>query len=117
MLKKIIAVLIRKNKLESMGVYNQNKVLIAGALFIRDLNKLYFLFSGNNQQARETGSMFLLIDKYIRQNCSRNFTLDFCGSNDENVARFYRGFGAKKCTYYRIQKNNLPFFLKRLKAI
>ena len=51
----------------------------------------------------------------IRKNLTDEITFDFEGSNDKNLARFYKSFGSKECVYLQIKKNNLPFPLKLLK--
>ena len=59
--------------------------------------------------------MFYLIDRFIARHAASDTVLDFAGSNDEQLARFYAGFGSEKETYIRIVKNRLPFFIKWLK--
>ena len=44
--------------------------------------------------------MPFLINTYIKQNSKRDVVLDFEGSKDEDVARFYKGFGAGNKEYY-----------------
>ena len=53
-----------------------------------------------------------MIDQFIRENAGTSSTLDFEGSNDANLGRFYAGFGSARVTYYRYRRNNLPFLLK-----
>jgi hypothetical protein len=57
--------------------------------------------------------MFLLIDSFIREHAGQALTLDFEGSNDPNVARFYKSFGAAECNYYKITINRLPWIAKQ----
>ena len=59
--------------------------------------------------------MFLLLDSFIKENSQKNITLDFEGSNDENLARFYKGFGSKECVYLQLRRNRLPFLINWLK--
>ena len=76
---------------------------------------MIFIFSGANEEAKEKGAMFFLLDSFIKENAQKNITLDFEGSNDENLARFYKGFGSKECVYLHLRRNRLPFFIKWLK--
>jgi lipid II:glycine glycyltransferase (peptidoglycan interpeptide bridge formation enzyme) len=114
----------QNNMAVALGVYDKDSVLCAGAIFIASHSKVIFLFSGTSQEARNTGAMHFLIDHFIRKNAQRNLTLDFEGSNDSNLARFYKSFGAKECTYMMFVKNDLPWvvskgvkFIKRLRKI
>ncbi len=59
--------------------------------------------------------MPFLIDSFIRQNAGKNITLDFEGSNDLNLARFYKSFGSKECAYQQVKINRLPFPVNLLK--
>ncbi len=99
----------------TIGVFNSNNTLCAGAFFIESNNKVIFIFSGANEEAKEKGAMFFLLDSFIKENAQKNITLDFEGSNDENLARFYKGFGSKECVYLHLRRNRLPFFIKWLK--
>ena len=56
--------------------------------------------------------MFLLIDHFIRGNANKHLTLDFDGSNDESLARFYKGFGSTRVEFPRIARNSLPGIIK-----
>ena len=43
--------------------------------------------------------MTFLLDQVIREFSNRPLTLDFEGSDDENLARYYLGFGAREQKY------------------
>ena len=53
--------------------------------------------------------MFLLIDEVIKEYSPGNLVLDFEGSNDASLARFYKGFGAKESSYLSLKINRLQF--------
>ncbi len=55
--------------------------------------------------------MFLLIDHFIKENANKHLTLDFDGSNDEALARFYKGFGSTRIDFMKISRNTLPAFI------
>ena len=105
---------VYKGKGVLYGVYTEFNELCAAAFFLKNNNRLVFLFSGSNQSARENGAMTLLIDSVIQEYASSRTVFDFEGSNDANLARFYRGFGAKKNTYPGLQINNFSFPAKQI---
>lgn len=82
----------RNGLLESVGVTFEGH-LIAGALFLRDHQRLWFWFSGRDNHHSDKKTMFFLLDEFIRRHCEMPFELDFNGSMNENVARLYKGFG------------------------
>jgi hypothetical protein len=96
------------------GVYDSRNELCAGAFFLRDDKHLIFLFSATSAEGRRNGAMTFLLDHVIRANAETARVLDFEGSNDANLARFYSGFGAKEVTYYRLEMNRFGFPLNRL---
>lgn len=93
---------------EVIGAYTGQNELCAGAIFVRSHGKAIFLFSAVNAEARANGAMSLIIDLFIRQNAGNKLTLDFEGSNDPDLARFYKSFGASELTYQRIILSKLP---------
>ncbi len=112
LLKRLIYKGIHNNIAVSMGVYTQHNELCAAAVFFISGQRAVFLFSATNQTAKETFAMPLLIDNFIRKNAESNMILDFEGSNDANLARFYKSFGSKTVTYDTLLINKLPFFIK-----
>jgi hypothetical protein len=113
LLKKLISVCLYKKIAHISGVYTKEANLCAGAIFIESNNKVIFLFSATDNEARSNGAMSFLIDSFIKYNSQRNLTLDFEGSNDPNLARFYRSFGAKECVYFQYKKDELPWILSK----
>ena len=93
-LETLMKHLINKGKAEIWSVFNSENTLCAGGFFITDFQKHVFLFSGSNSEAKEKRALFFLFDNYISTYASTPNTLDFGGSNDDNLARFYEGFGS-----------------------
>jgi hypothetical protein len=95
-----------------MGATLPDGNLCAGAFLLYDRSRIIFHFAASDDRARETGAMFLLIDSIIREHAEQPLILDFEGSNDMNVARFYKSFGAIESNYYKVTINRLPLIVK-----
>lgn len=113
-LSKIIETAQKKSLVKMYGVTTSNS-LAAGAFFIESNGKAIFLFSGSCEEAKETAAMPLLIDTFIKDHSEKKLIFDFEGSNDLNLARFYKSFGAGEVVFLQIKKNNLPYPLKWIK--
>ncbi len=111
-LKRLIYSAKYKGVADIWGAFDQHNELCAGAFFIQSNHKVIFLFSGLSEEGRKAGAMPFLIDYYIREHANRHLTFDFDGSNDPNLARFYKSFGSKECVYQRLKIDRLPFYLK-----
>ncbi|MDP4267313.1 MAG: hypothetical protein Q8880_07760 [Bacteroidota bacterium] len=114
-LKKLIYALILHGHAHIWTTLTSNDVLCGGAFFVQSNNKIIFLFSATDNFGKENGAMSFLISSFIKENSMRNLVLDFEGSNIENLARFYSGFGAKKCTYLHLQRYDFPYCFKKIK--
>ena len=114
-LVKLIKSLKEKKKLEKWAVLNKEGQLLAAAHFAVFENKRIFLFSATDEDGKKERAMFFLIDRFIAKYANTNVLLDFSGSNDLDLARFYSGFGADKEIYYRVVKNRLPLIIRWLK--
>lgn len=99
---------------EIYGVYTEHNELCAGAFFLKDHQHLIFLFSASTPEARQNMAMTFLLDAVIKEYAETALVLDFEGSNDPNLARFYRGFGSQEVSYYRLEINRLRFPVNRL---
>lgn len=115
LLKSLLEVCRKKNLVKVLGAFSAEKKLVAGAVFIIHKGRAIFLFSATDQEAKEKGAMFLLVDKFISEHAETLDILDFEGSNDAGLARFYKSFGAKEYVYLQLKKNNLPKYIQWLK--
>jgi len=100
---------IYKGLIKTYGVYTGANELCAGVIFLKSKKKKIFLFSGLTKQGKEVNAMPFLIDQFIQQNNQQHVTLDFEGSNDKNLARFYKSFGSKEITYPHLKINQFKF--------
>lgn len=110
--RRIIPFSITHNIGETYGAYSSNNELIAAAYFIKSNYKAVYLLSVSNEEGKEKGGMFAIINQFIKDHSGKNITLDFEGSKIESIARFFKGFGGKPIYFYRIIMNRLPWFLK-----
>jgi hypothetical protein len=111
MFTRLVYAAIYKGLISTYGVFSPMNELCAGAIFLRNKKKVVFLFSGLTETGKDLQAMPWLIDQFIRENSQKHLTLDFEGSNDPNVARFYKGFGSKEITYPHLKINRLPWLL------
>jgi len=104
----------------SKGLINKSGIKIdgklgAGAIFLRSNHEYIFLFSATGERAKENGAMTFIIDNFIKLRAGEKKVLDFEGSMDPGLARFYKSFGSDEVVYLQIRKNNLPLPFRWLK--
>jgi hypothetical protein len=120
-LEQLIYKMAKRGYAQVSGVFTERNSLCAAAIFMKTDDRIIFLFSGLNEEGRQVAAMPFLIDWIIRKYAGHNIILDFEGSNDPNLARFYGSFGAHQANYPGIKINKLPFMtramLKMLKKI
>ena len=114
-LNKLLTTAEERGLMETKSILNSSGNLLAGAIFLKSYHSYIFLFSATNAEGKETGAMSALIDSFILDHCTNNIYLDFEGSMDPNLARFYKSFGSKEVVYLQIRRNTLPPLLRRLK--
>ena len=113
-LHRLMKEIIIRKKGYNYLVFKDNEVC-AGAFFTLSHQRMIFLFSGLSQIGRDLGAMHLLINDVICKNYLKFEIFDFEGSNDQNLAKFYLGFGGKSLEYHTIIKNRLPWYISWLK--
>ena len=113
-LSRLIYAGIYRGIVQIYGAYTQNNQLCSGVVFVEGNKKAVLLFSGSSPEARENGAMTFIIDAFIKDNSGKHLTLDFDGSNDANLSRFYKSFGSKKTLYPKLEINNLTGFSRNV---
>jgi hypothetical protein len=91
--------------------------LICAAIFMKTNDRITFLFSGLTIEGKQRQAMTYLLDQVIQQYANQPFTFDFEGSDDENLARFYLGFGGYEVKYPSYTFNRLSLLGKGLLKI
>jgi hypothetical protein len=111
-LTELMHISIKNMKGHIYGVFTPENRLCAAAFFIRSNKRIIILNTFSTETGRRNRAMFAIINKFISDNSNSDFLLDFEGSNIDGIARFYRGFGSFKETYFSIYKNKYPVFIK-----
>ena len=114
-LKSIIAFGQYKGMGEIYGVYSPGNELCAAVYFCKWKDRVIYLNAASNNEGKNLGAMYFLVDNFIKTNAGQDLKLDFEGSMIPGVARFYSGFGAIPETYYQLKFNRLPLPIRWLK--
>lgn len=107
-LEQLIYKMAKRGYAQVRGVYTERHNLCAAAVFLKVEDRIIFLFSGLNEEGKQVAAMPFLIDSVVKEYAGKNIILDFEGSNDPGVARFYRGFGAKESVYPTLKIYRYP---------
>lgn len=116
-LARLVYKAISMGKAELWGAYTKENNICAGAMFFRDSRRFVFLFSASSEEAKSIGAMPYLIDSFIEEQAENKMILDFEGSMDTNLARFYKSFGSSEVHYPHIYYNQLPWHLSMMQKI
>lgn len=107
--------LLRNEHSEMYVVTNEKSEVNAIAVFFKTNKKLYYLFPVSREEGKRTKAMFLLLDFVIQKYAGTNVIIDFEGSENPGISRFYKGFGAENKPYYYYERCVLPFLSKVIK--
>ena len=108
-------VAVRRNSAFILGVTEKGVgELLSAAIFMKANGRITFLFSGLKQEGKDKQAMTFLLDNTIQRFANQPITFDFEGSDDENLARFYLGFGGNEVKYPSYTFNNLSAIGKGL---
>ena len=72
---------------------------LCAAIFMKTNDRITFLFSGLDEEGKQCQAMTYLIDQVIQRYANQPITFDFEGSDNDNLARFYLGFGGCEVRY------------------
>jgi hypothetical protein len=104
-----------KEDAEIIITRDNEKRIVAGALFIHYGNRWIYLLSASSAKGKDDRAMFAIIDKFIRDHSGSMQFLDFEGSMIPELARFFAGFGAVPMKFPFLKINRLPFPVNLLK--
>ncbi|MFT6717533.1 MAG: lipid II:glycine glycyltransferase (peptidoglycan interpeptide bridge formation enzyme) [Saprospiraceae bacterium] len=102
-------------KFQVLNAVGTGGQVICSALFFITKARIVFAFSGNSVEGKDAAALFVLLDEIIKRNQNKSVTLDFEGSENEGLQRFYKGFGASQEDYYYFKNSRLPFPLNLVK--
>lgn len=94
------------------GVNDIDGQTIAGGVFMCSHDRIIFLFSGSDEQHRQKHALTFLLNYVIKDFCESSYVFDFEGSDNDGLARFYKGFGGKEVYYPELRYNNLKGIFK-----
>ena len=110
-LERLYKVAVRHDAAFVVGVRpTTTHELLCGGLYLMTDSRVIFLFSGCSERGRQLNAMTLMMDEAIKDFSGKPVTFDFEGSDDDNLARFYLGFGGEERCYPAYSFNTLPPF-------
>ena len=113
-LTELIKAAISQNSAEiSLSYYKEE--LVAGAVLLKDKNRIIYLISSSTEKGKRFKAMPLLLDHNIKKHSSSNFIFDFEGSMVPGIAKFFKSFGSAESVYLQIKINRLPKIISWLK--
>lgn len=104
-----------KEQLVLRAVRDDRSQWLAIALLLRDAGRLYLLQSTALPAGRDKGANHFLLDRLIHEFSGHPLLLDFEGSDDPGIARFYSSFGGVDQPYFFYRHNALPWPIRFLK--
>lgn len=114
-LTQLTTVAVKRKNAFILGVTEKGKgELICAAIFMKTADRITFLFSGLKQEGKDKQAMTYLLDQVIQKYAGQPITFDFEGSDDDNLARFYLGFGGTETKYPSYTFNHLSAIGKGL---
>lgn len=113
---RIIYNCLHRGKGVLMAAYDTDKNLCAGIFFMMDGAALINLLNFSTPIGKEKGAMAYLLDATIQREADRHKYIDFEGSSEKGIARFYKSFGAENIPYYQLRENRLPWWIKWRKS-
>lgn len=79
-----------------LNCLDSNKNLLATLLFVEDNISIYYLFSGYNINYKNSGAITFLLHHIIQEALEKGKVFNFCGSQNKNIATYFKGFGAQQ---------------------
>lgn len=91
--------------------------VVAGAFFIQYKNRLTYLLPAASETGKKVGASTYLLDQVCQQFAGSNIIIDFEGSSQPGLARFYASLGAQTELYGLLENYNISLPLKLLYSL
>ncbi|MEA1874482.1 MAG: hypothetical protein U9N51_08660 [Bacteroidota bacterium] len=105
----------QNKRLKMRGAFHDNQ-LISAVCWLDDFNRKVYLQAANNKNGKKLAAAFGLVDEMLKQIEGSYYKIDFEGSTNPGVQRFYHGFGAKNEAYPLIESKAMHFLRKIRKS-
>lgn len=93
-----------QQKTLNIGIRNMAGQLIAAVCFLINKQRMVYLLAVSNEEGKAGSAMFAIVDHIIQKYSGTEMILDFEGSRIQDIARFYKGFGATNRSYGVVKK-------------
>jgi hypothetical protein len=114
-LTQALTIATKQKMVNAYSLIDENKERMGSAIFLKSNNAIHYIMGAPTEKGRKISATHVLIDLILKENSGTNAIFDFEGSEIPSVANFYKKFGVKKYTYYKLRVNKLPFPLSLLK--
>ena len=102
-------ILSNENRLVIRQVSTSDGELLAGALMIKDNNRIINLMPCITNHGKMKHANYFLFNSLIEEFSNQGILIDFEGSDISGIEMFYKNFTEENQTYTFIKWNNLPF--------
>lgn len=86
----------------------------AGALFVREGNRIIYLFNASSELGRKANARTLLIDQLIQEYAGKPVLFDFESPAKSSIRRFYQSFGAVEQPFWTMRWSRLTILERAL---
>lgn len=86
--------------------------LVSAVCWLKDGNRLVYLQAASNEMGKKSAAAFGLVDEVLKKHTESNMLIDFEGSENPGVARFYQGFNAKNEAFPLIKSKSMQMIQK-----
>ncbi|MEJ8804522.1 GNAT family N-acetyltransferase [Pontibacter sp. H249] len=117
MLANLFATLEQRGFADLVQATAADGEVLAAALLAHQPDKIIFLFGASSDAGKKYGAMAFLLDSITKKYSATSRILDFEGSMEPTVAKFYANFGATPVTYVSLSRQHTPWYLIWKEAI
>jgi hypothetical protein len=103
---KVLESLQKNGKVWTVGLFEKNTLLGAGA-FVVDYDTVHYVLGAPTKEGKKIGSTHKLIYVALEKFCLNQKVFDFEGSDIKPVAFFYKKFGSYPSKYFSYKRNKV----------